>query len=351
MLKKSKKVLAMDFGTRSIKIAEGSFKKGKLSVARTFVMDLPTGVYEDGHILDTDAIGQALDSFLRINGVKTEETIAVVNSSDILTRDITVPNVSEEEIEGILRYKITDYIPIDPEDYIVQWINEGTIMESGNEKIKLFIIAMLKSIAEGHFNLLKNLDLKPKVLDFQSNAIRKLIYFSEKNSTDSIVDGKTIASLDIGYFSSKVTILKQEKIEISRIIPLGVKDILENIDYSMSLDRNEVLNYLLDSNSRKGKDLDSDEGLEITRALTSFLSRLFENLEMVFRYYNSQEQNNEVNLIMLQGSIVNILELKERFENYLNIKTISIDSLTGIVDKDLYLYSNAIGSLIRGEMI
>ena len=332
-------------------MAEGVFKKGKLNVTRTLVMDLPAGVYEDGHILDKGAIERAIDPFLRLNGIKTEEIIAVVNSSDILTRDISIPSVSEEEIEGILKFKIRDYIPIDPDEYIVQWINEGVFMEGGNEKIKLFIIAMPKVIARQHFDLLMDLDLKPRVMDFQSNAIRKLIAFNEKTLGDPIAKGKTVASLDIGFFSSKLTILKEERIEISRNMALGVKDIVENIDYNLSLDRNEVLNYLLNLNSIEGEALDSDENLEITRALTNFLSRLFENLEMVFRYYNSQEQNNEVDLIILQGSIVKIDQLKERFENYLNIKTVSIESLSGIVDKDLHLYSNAIGSLIRGEAI
>ena len=332
-------------------MAEGVFKKGKLNVTRTLVMDLPAGVYEDGHILDKGAIERAIDPFLRLNGIKTEEIIAVVNSSDILTRDISIPSVSEEEIEGILKFKIRDYIPIDPDEYIVQWINEGVFMEGGNEKIKLFIIAMPKVIAQQHFDLLMDLDLKPRVMDFQSNAIRKLIAFNEKTLGDPIAKGKTVASLDIGFFSSKLTILKEERIEISRNMALGVKDIVENIDYNLSLDRNEVLNYLLNLNSIEGEALDSDENLEITRALTNFLSRLFENLEMVFRYYNSQEQNNEVDLIILQGSIVKIDQLKERFESYLNIKTVSINSLSGILDKNLYLYSNAIGSLIRGEAI
>lgn len=339
----------MDFGTRSIKMAEGIFKNGKLNIEKTFLLDLPKGVYEDGYINDKNTLSEIMDSFLRLNNIKTENTVAVVNSTDILTRDIVIPSVGIDEIEGILKYKITDYIPIDPEDYIVQYINEGVFMENGNEKLKLFIVAMPKTIAEGHFNLLRDLDLKPRILDFKSNAIRKFLFFDEIIKKNSIIKGKTIASIDIGFSSTNLTILKDEIIEISRNIPLGIKNILENVD--LNLTQREILDSVVSLKNIDKASITKEESLEITGALNNLLSRLFDSLEMVFRYYSSQEQNNRIDLIVLQGSIVNIDDITERFENYLNIKTLSINSLKGVLDKNLSLYSNAIGSLIRGESI
>lgn len=332
-------------------MAEGIFKKGHLNINGTFLLDLPEGMYEDGYINDKNLLSETIDSFLRLNNIKTENTVAVVNSSDILTRDIIIPSVGEDEIEGILKYKITDYIPIDPEDYIVQYINEGVFMENGNEKLKLFVIAMPKAIAEQHFNLLKDLDLKPRILDFQSNAIRKLLSFNEIIRKNPSIKEKTIASIDVGFSNTGLTILKDGRIEISRNISLGMKNILENIDTNLNLTQREILDSLLSLKDTDRESLTGEANLEITGALNNLLSRLFDSLDMVFRYYSSQEQNNRIDIIVLQGSIVNMDDIKERFESYLNIKAISIDDLDGIMDKDLYLYSNAIGSLIRGESI
>lgn len=335
----------MDFGTRSIKIAEGNFKKGSLNISNTFTIDLPNGVYEDGYIKDEDGLREIMDSGLRLNNAKRGETIAVVDSSEILTREIMLPNVGPDEIEGIINYQISDYIPIDLEDYIVQYINQGIVLEAGYEKVKLFIIAMPKHLIISHLDILNDLDLKPKVLDVKSNAIRKLLQFSEKKNQDIAIGTSSIANIDIGYFNSQLTIFKGGNIEISRVIPIGIKDMSENLSVNLDLTERETMEKLLSFKKTY------DETCAISIALDTFLMNLVENLDMVFRYYNSLEINNSIDLILLQGSIVKIDYIKDQFQEYSNIKTLKMDSLKGIVDKDLYIYANAVGGLIRGDVL
>lgn len=337
-------MLSMDFGTRSIKIVEGNFKKGSLNISNTFSIDLPNGIYEDGYIKDMNGLREIMDSGLRFNNVKRGETIAVVDSSEILTREIFLPNVAPDEIEGIIKYKISDYIPIDLEDYIVQYINQGVYMEGGNEKVKLFIIAMPKHLIISHLDILKDLDLKPKVLDIKSNAIRKLLHFSEKKNKDIYIEKSTIANIDIGFSNTKLTILKDKNIKISRVIPIGIKSMLENLNSNLDLSERELMEEILTL-----KNID-DKTYEISVALKTFLIKLFENLDMVFRYYNSLEVNNNIDLILLQGIIVKSEHIKNQFQEYLNIKSVRIDYLKGILNENLYIYSNAVGSLIRGDI-
>lgn len=339
----SKKILSMDFGERSIKVVEGNFKKGSLNIMNTFSIDLPKGIYEDGYIRDENTLREILDSGLRFNNVKRGDTIAVVDSSDILTREISLPNVNAKDIEGILKYKIGDYIPIDIDDYIVQYIDQGRFIEDGSEKMKLFIIAMPKNLIVTHMNLLKELDLKPKVLDLKSNAVRKLLNLSAIKTNNIDANKSTIANIDFGFNSTKLTIFKDGNIKISRVINMGIKDILDDLDSDVDLTEKEVLAKLL-----KLDDID-DKTCEMSVALRVFLISFFENLDMVFRYYNSLEIDNEIDLILLQNVFAENKSLKGKFYEYLNIKTISMSNLKGILDEDLNIYSTAIGSLIRGE--
>ncbi len=323
-------------------MVEGNFKKGNLQVTNKYILDLPNGIYEDGYIKDMEVLKEVMDSFLRLNDIKRRDAIGVVNSTDILTRDIVLPSVTSEEVEGILKYKINDYIPIDLESYVVQYINQGVFMEGGNEKLKIFIIAMPKEIISSHFNLLEDLNFKARILDVQSNAVRKLISFNSiKVKKDS--EHGTIANIDIGYFNTKLTILKEGNIEISRTLALGTKNVLENLSLRDDTTEKESLDELLSLRSLH------DEKSELRLALNIFLGKLFENLEMVFRYYSSLDPANDINLILLQGSVIKIEAIQEQFQDYLNIKTLAIDSIEENTIEELYLYSNAVGSLIRGE--
>lgn len=83
-------------------------------------------------------------------------------------------------------------------------------------------------------------------------------------------------------------------------------------------------------------------------SLEDFLRSLFEQLDMVFRYYNSAEVNNSIDLIFVQGDIVKLKKVEEMFEEYLSIETTSIDSLDEEMEEELYLYGTAIGAILRG---
>ena len=335
MLFKNKKTLSIDFDTRSVKIVEASFKKDRLNIYDTFTIDLPEGTYEDGYIIDPGLLRDTLDSFLRLNEVKREDASVVLNSTDILTREIVLPNVTDEEVDGILKYQINDYIPIDVDEYVVQYLDQGVFMEEGNEKRKLFISAMPKEIVVSFLDLLADLDFKPKVLDFKSNAIRKLVDYN----IDSI--GKeTVAVVDIGYTNTSLSILKEGYIEVSRTLILGIREVLDRGELNSSEEeRMEELLSLEESDIVK-------EGLE--NSLEDFLRSLFEQLDMVFRYYNSAEVNNSIDLIFVQGDIVKLKKVEEMFEEYLSIETTSIDSLDEEMEEELYLYGTAIGAILRG---
>ena len=335
MLFKNKKTLSIDFDTRSVKIVEASFKKDRLNIYDTFTIDLPEGTYEDGYIIDPGLLRDTLDSFLRLNEVKREDATVVLNSTDILTREIVLPNVTDEEVDGILKYQINDYIPIDVDEYVVQYLDQGVFMEEGNEKRKLFISAMPKEIVVSFLDLLADLDFKPKVLDFKSNAIRKLVDYN----IDSI--GKeTVAVVDIGYTNTSLSILKEGYIEVSRTLILGIREVLDRGELNSSEEeRMEELLSLEESDIVK-------EGLE--NSLEDFLRSLFEQLDMVFRYYNSAEVNNSIDLIFVQGDIVKLKKVEEMFEEYLSIETTSIDSLDEEMEEELYLYGTAIGAILRG---
>lgn len=335
---KSKKTLSMDFGGRNIKVVDGNFKNVELNIYNKFIIDLPKEVYENGYIKNGETLKSIIDSAFNLNNIKRGDVVAVISSSDIVTRNIMIPSSNAEEIEGILKYKIEDFIPIDLNMYAVQHINQGSFKEGTIEKSKILIIAVPKEIIDTHFKLLKDLGMTPKVLDIQSNAIRKLLSFVNKDKINT-----NIASLDIGFSSSKLTILKNTNIEISRIIPLGSKDLIENI--STDLNERDILEELSDI-----EDV-GDETFEISSKVKSFLIKLCEELDMIFRYYSSLEPSNKIDMILLQGGIVKSKFILKELETYLGIRTVVIDYLKECLDEELYLYSNSIGGLLRGDKL
>ena len=172
---RSRKTVSIDFGTEEVKIVEGKASKRGIIINKDFSVKLPEETYKDGEIIDMDNLSYLLKAALSENSIRSMDVHGVINSSKIIMRDIKMPMVSDDHIISILNYQLEDYIPINPEDYVVKFIKLGSIFEDEVEKVNLLLIGIPKHIVESHFNLLKSVDLRPAALDYQGNAINKLI--------------------------------------------------------------------------------------------------------------------------------------------------------------------------------
>lgn len=346
----NKKVLSIDFGSSHIKIIEGQASKKGLSILKAFSLNLLKESYEDGKVLDSYTISELIKTSLKKQKLTTQYAYCIINSSEIISREVTIPKVPEKEIASIIGYQLDDFLPIDSEQYIVQHMVIDTIMENEVEKLSILLIAIPKPMVLSHLELLQNAGLKPQVLDFQGNTMAKLMGFNEIINDNYNTRDMVVASVDIGYDSSKLTIIKNGKIEVTRVLELGAQDLYHNISslFDYSLDENESgekVRKIEDINGGNEEFTDYYRLLNITK---STMNTLFEKIETIFTYYRTRDMRNDINIIVLQGGLSNIKGLENLFSNYFNIPTTVLSKMDKIkFDGDLSKYSNAIGGLIR----
>lgn len=342
------KVLSIDFGSSEIKIIEGQASKKGLNILKAFSVSLPKDAYENGKILNDETISELIETTLKENKVSTDRTYCIINSSEIITREVTIPRVEESEIGSILSFQLDNFLPVDPDDYVVQHLVIGDIMEDEVEKLIILLIAIPKIMVLDHMELLKDAGLKPQILDFQGNAIGKLINFNEKINDNYKTANITIGSLDLGYDSSKLTIIKNGKIEVTRVLDTGAKDLYENIG--------AVFDCSIEESEEKVKEIENinpnteefTDYYRIVNIAKSTIDTLLEKVDMIFRYYRTRHMANDVNIIILQGGLSNINGVDNLFSNHFNIPSVNLEELDKLKwNGDLAKYSNAIGGLIR----
>lgn len=343
-----KKVLSIDFGSSQIKIIEGQSSKKGLNILKAFSVYLPRNVYKNGEILNSEIISNLIKTSLKENKVSTKHCSGIINSSEIITREVIIPNMQEREISSLLSFQLDEYLPVDPEDYVVQHLLIGRVIEEEIEKLNILLIAIPKRMVLGHLELLKDSGLKPKTLDYQGNAMAKLINFNDKINDNYNTDDITIASVDIGYDSSKLTIIKNGKIEVTRILDTGIENLYEHI--------RSVFDYTIEECEEKIKQIENinptneefTDYYRIVNIVKSTADSLMEKVEIIFRYYSTRHIANNVNIIILQGGLSNINGVDNLFSNYFNIPSVNLEKLDKLKwGGDLKKYSNAIGGLIK----
>lgn len=346
---KGRQVISIDIGSHSIKVVEGKLQKNILNINKLVEVKTPEGAIADGKIIDEGFIVATLDKLIKENNIKTKDVIFTTNSSSIINRDILVPSVEEEELDTVVRYEIQQYLPINLNDYVIQYVFLDEIVDDTGIKLKINVTAFPERMALSYYNVINSLSLQPYILDVNYNSINKLANFGQFTLNDKHIIEGTVAFVDMGATSINVSIFKDGKLDFTRMIKIGG----DNIDYALSESMNMSIKSTEFIKMKEVDLLDGDEGNLKLRTIQRVIDEVLEELERIIQFYKNKSNTN-IDKIYIYGGLSKFKNIDSYLTERLNIKALKINEIKNInlgndalFAKDLSLYLNAIGAIIR----
>lgn len=348
-----KKVLSIDIGTHSIKIVVAKHQNKIVNVEKVFTILTPFGAYNDGNINKGELLINSIREVLDENKVKAKNAIFTVESSSTITREIALPYVKNEELESMVRFEIEQYLPIDFNEYIIQYKTLEEFKDGDVKKLRILVAALPKDIVEAFLGLAKELKLKPLALDIHTNAISKIFEIETQIGEENYSLNETVAIIDIGHSSTNINVINNGSLGFNRKILSGGKQITDSIanSYNLSLEESE---------SRKIQHGDLELSFDNLAKPTMINELVKENadiwieeIQRVFRYYTSRKTGNRIDKIFLHGGSSKIRNLDGFMEHYINLPTFRIGSMgsikfsNGLENCDLDTFLNSISAIIR----
>ena len=345
---RSKAVLSIDLGTNSIKLVEGKFQKNRLSLNKVIQIPTPEGCIADGKVMNLQGVIDVLDFIINENGIKAKDVIFTTNSSSIINRDILIPLVQEEEMETVIRYEIQQYLPINLDDYIIQFIVLDEIVDDVGAKLKINVTSFPERMAFAYYSVVNSLELNPYALDVTYNSVNKIANYAEYASNNGQVMGGTVAFVDMGATSINVAIFNG-KLDFTRMIKSGG----DNIDYALSQSLNMSIKSTESIKINEGNLLNDDDKDISNVTIKKAVDEILEDLERILQFY-SNKSNTSIDKIYIYGGLSNLNNINLYMKNKLAIEVVKVDKIGNIdiTSKDLInenfgQYLNAIGAIIR----
>lgn len=346
---KSKLVLSIDLGANFIKVAEGKYQKDKLSLNKVVQIPTPDGCIADGKIINAQGIIDVLSFLIKENSIRAKDVIFTTNSSSIINRDILIPVVQEEEMETVIRYEIQQYLPINLDDYIIQFIVLDEIVDDTGAKLKINVTSFPERMANTYYNVINALELNPYALDVTYNSINKLANYSQYTSKNGQTIGGTVAFVDMGATSINVAIFKNGKLDFTRMIKSGG----DNIDYALSQSLNMSIKSTESLKIKDGDLLRNSEEDILNLTIRKSVDDILEELERILQFY-SNKSNTTIDKIYIYGGTSNLKNIELYIKNKLNISVDNIEDIPNIdftskdlINENLGQYLNAISAIIR----
>ena len=347
--KKDKEVIVFDIGTSSIKVLIGKFYRNKVVVRDCIIEKTPEGSVIDGAIINILALESVVKKIIEENDINIKDAICTTNSSSIINREIYIPKVDKSEMDTVIKFEIQEYLPINLNNYIVQYIELGEEEVDGKEKIKVNVIAYPEKVARTYCEFIKNLGLKPYALDTTFNSLNKIVRVSKEINEYEYNDGDTLAFIDIGAASVNVNIYKDEKLDFTRLLKFGGNEIDEALKNKCNISQNAFERVKFQEVNLI--DLEEEGPSAVVRDI---IEKWTSEIDRIFKFYKSRDIGNKIDRIFIYGGVSKTKGIESYLSGRFATKVRRVKELSNVYFEDnrdgeasIEKYVNAIGALIR----
>ncbi|MBX3040041.1 MAG: pilus assembly protein PilM, partial [Bdellovibrionaceae bacterium] len=214
MFFKSKKVIGLDIGTSSLKIAELDVSKSGATLQGFRLAPTPLNAVSGGEIIDTMSLSQAVRGLVDELGSKRKSVCTGMWGMAVIVKKITMPKMDKKLLAEQIRYEAEQYIPFDINNIsLSHQVLPSTVT---GETQDILLIAAQNELVSQYFQVVSMANLDCKILDVSGFALANCFELNYGR-----FPGETIGLLNFGAAVTNFVVISNGDIIFSRDIPVG----------------------------------------------------------------------------------------------------------------------------------
>lgn len=328
------RVLSIEIGQSITRVVEMDYMAKNPKIYSCFSFETPENFIVEGKVKPSEVFLAQLRSGFKENKIKTVRTVFTISSGKIANRDITIPLVKENKIASLLMSNSNEYFPVDLTQYqlVHRIVEKIDTKEAKHYRLK--VLAVPNDLIESYENLAKFCGLILIALDYAGNSVVQVMQKCR------FEEGTVVIKIDEN--NSMITILKQGRVDLQRIINHGINEAIETLResevYGSKLSYSDAMNVMRRKTCIR-KHLDTEAGykeeedtentiMNIRIQITESLRMMISNIGRVIDYYISTSSSADINRIELIGIGADCSGLSRLMTNELGIKVTSLQKLS-----------------------
>lgn len=229
-------LVGVDIGTASIKVCQVKETRKGLGLIRLGYAPLGPQVIVDGQVMDSGAVVETLQKVFHDAKIRQKECALSVSGQSVIIRKITVPMMTEAELEEQIQWEAEQHIPFDIKDVHVDY--QVLRRRAEASQMDLLLVAAKRDQIEEYAQLARNAKLKPMVCDIDAFTVQNLFEYSRTLPQD-----QTIALINVGASLSSLNIIANGVSAFTREIANGGNGITEEIQRALSVPHDQAEAY------------------------------------------------------------------------------------------------------------
>lgn len=290
----AKSCLGIDIGKDQLKLV---LMKGE-TIQKTASVQMPEGLLKEGRIVSVETTGELIRKTMRENKIRCKEAAVVVSSGICFLRNVTMPEMTPDQLVYNLPYEFRDYITDELKKYTFDYSwgsgeaplkakklkknrkkkneekDKNSENEEGSERKEMELLAAAAPVEdiEDIRLMARKAGLKLTFAAPEVSACENLLHYKLKDEQDK---EKEYGILDLGSTSSRLLIFKGDRHQVTRVIERGMEQVEELLADYFHIDIHLAHTWLLANhedcvNSDVCRDAFAQISVELMRALNFY---------------------------------------------------------------------------------
>lgn len=312
---KGKLAVGLDIGSSSVKmiLLKEQRKRGQLNFAlQNFGMKpLPPEAIVDGALMNSTAIVQAIQELMAELKVKQREVAIGVSGHSVIIKKISMPRMTQEELEESIQWEAEQYIPFDVKDVNIdtQILNPDANDATG--QMDVLLVAAKKDMINDYTTVVSEAGLQPVVVDVDAFAVQNMFDVNYEAPPS-----ETVVLINAGASVVNINIVANGTTTFTRDVTIGGNQFTEEIQKQLNVSYEEA-EALKCGGGRH--DADAVVPQEVERVISGVAEQVAGEIQRSLDFYAGTAPDANFAKVFLSGGTAKIPALFKTIEQRVGV--------------------------------
>ena len=289
MFGKGKQLIGLDIGTSAVKMVVLKEQMKGYSLQALGYEPLPPEVIVDGAIMDSAIVIDAIQKIVKDQKIRRKNVALSVSGHSVIVKKITLPKMSQEELDESIHWEAEQYIPFDIDDVNIDFhiLEEQNI---GGNEMEVILVAVKKDKVNDYTNLVRQAGLTPLVVDVDGFAIGNQYELNYGLDSDRV-----IALIDIGAGVMNINIIQGRQHMLYRDISIGGNQFTDAIQKELNVSYHQA------EGIKRGEEVEGVSRDVAEDIINSVAEDLSHEIQRSFDYFKATSSTSGIDQVVLTG--------------------------------------------------
>ena len=318
---KPKRVVTLDIGSHSIKLAEFLLQKKKVVLENFAFLPMPEECVVHEELTGMEVLHESFSRFVKQNTEEPFSLYAAIGGRTVIIKKVEIPRVEAEIINDLVAMEVNQNLPFNIEDINYHYEILSQLPPKQEDRMNILLVVAKKNIVVECDRLIKAAGYTCKSVDVEEFALASCVQRAYPGIMQS---KKNVLVLNIGKRGTVFMVLASGTLIFKYYIAVGGDTYNDHLIRNMDISHEEAEELKISCSTSK------EAPEEVKKILKDGNLHLAEEIMVGSEYFNNHFADMELSLCYITGGGSHLPDLKPILEKQLKIPVERLNPLPAL---------------------